>query len=61
MQARFWLAAMVLLPLTGCGSSDPVPAPVTSDEATALDQAAEMFDSRPSEAPSDEATGLSRN
>lgn len=55
MRARLWLAAL-LLPLAGCGSPDPVPAPVTSDEASALDQAAEMFDTRPSEAPSDEAT-----
>lgn len=60
MQARFWLAVLVL-PLAGCGSPDPVPASVTSDEATALDQAAEMFDTRPSEAPSDDATGSSRN
>ncbi|WP_395330001.1 hypothetical protein WBP06_16725 [Novosphingobium sp. BL-8H] len=52
MKARFWLAALVL-PLAGCGSSDPVPAAVTSDEATALDQAAEMFDTRPSETPVD--------
>ncbi|WP_185928629.1 hypothetical protein [Sphingomonas sp. IC081] len=56
MKVRFWLVALAL-PLAGCGSSDPVPAPVTSDEARALDQAAEMFDTRPSEAPSDVATG----
>lgn len=56
MKVRFWLVALAL-PLASCGSSDPVPAPVTSDEAKALDQAAEMFDTRPSEAPSDVATG----
>lgn len=60
MKAHLWLAALVL-PLAGCGSSDPVPAPVTSDEATALDQAAEMFDTRPSETPSDAATEASRS
>ncbi|QSR17069.1 hypothetical protein [Novosphingobium sp. KA1] len=56
MKVRFWPVALAL-PLAGCGSSDPVPAPVTSDEAKALDQAAEMFDTRASEIPSDGTTG----
>jgi len=57
MKALFRLAlAAGVLPLAGCGSSAPVPGPATSDEAQALDQAAEMLDSRPSDVPSDAAT-----
>lgn len=51
MRTVCWLLVMAL-PLAGCGSSAPVPGPVTADETQALDQAAEMLDSRPSEAAS---------
>jgi len=43
---RHFAACALLIALTACGSSEPGPGGVTANEAKALDEAAEMVESK---------------